>query len=41
MELWNILKYWTSFERVAMSSERLAETSQMVSTSKIQLLVEY
>jgi hypothetical protein len=35
------LKYWTSSGRVAMSSGWLVETSQIVSTSEIQPLVEY
>jgi hypothetical protein len=32
---------WTSFGRVALSSGRIAETSQTVSTSENRLLVEY
>jgi hypothetical protein len=36
-----VCKYWTSSGRVAESSRRIAETSQTVSTSEMQLLVEY
>jgi hypothetical protein len=32
---------WTASRRVATSSRRLAETSQIVSTSEIQLRVEF
>jgi hypothetical protein len=40
-EHWNILKCWTVSGRVATSSRRLAETSQTMSTSEIQLRVEW
>jgi hypothetical protein len=39
-ETQNILKCWTSSGRVATSSRRLAETSQTVPTTEIQLRVE-
>jgi hypothetical protein len=39
-EHWNILKCWTTYGCVAMSSGRLAETSQSVSTFEIHLRVE-
>jgi hypothetical protein len=39
-EVQNIMKSWTASGSVAMLSGRLAETSQTVSTTKIQLCVE-